>query len=47
MKANKETCVLCAWRENCNKKFSVSGRDARYPDFLKDLSMKEDNTVDS
>ena len=47
MKANKETCVLCAWRENCNKKFSVFGRDARCPDFLKDLSMKEDNTVDS
>ena len=47
MKANKEICVLCAWRENCNKKFSISGRDVRCPDFVKDLSIKEEKPVDS
>lgn len=43
MKAKKEICVLCAWRENCNKKFSISGRDIRCPDFVKDLNIKEDD----
>ncbi len=46
MKANKEICVLCAWRD-CNKKFSISGRDVRCPDFVKDLSIKEEKPVDS
>jgi hypothetical protein len=45
MIANKETCILCAWRENCSKKFSVSGRDVRCPDFVKDLSMKDEKPV--
>jgi len=45
MKANKGICVLCAWRENCNKKFSVSGRDVLCPDFVKDLSIKAENPV--
>ena len=42
MQAKKELCVLCAWRENCNKKFSISGRDIRCPDFVRDLKIKED-----
>ena len=42
MKPNKEICVLCAWRENCSKKFSISGRDIRCPDFVRDLSIKEE-----
>ena len=41
MKADKEICVLCAWRENCNKKFSISGRDVRCQDFVKDLNIIE------
>ena len=47
MKANKETCVLCAWRENCNTKFAVSGRDVRCPDFVKDLNIKEETPAES
>jgi len=42
MKAKKEICVLCAWRGNCNKKFSISGRDIRCADFVRDLEIKED-----
>jgi len=40
MKDKKETCIFCAWRENCNKKFSLSGRDIRCPDFVRDLKIK-------
>lgn len=34
-------CILCAWRENCKKKF-LKGKDVsvRCPDYTKDLSIK-------
>lgn len=35
-------CAVCAWRENCQKKFSVSGKDIRCPDFTKDLSIERE-----
>lgn len=41
MSSTKEACVLCAWRENCQKKFSLSGKDIRCPDFVRDLNIKE------
>ncbi len=41
MKSEPEICILCAWREKCQKKFSVSGKDIRCPDFVRDLSIKE------
>ena len=47
MKVSKEICVLCAWRENCNKKFSISGRDVRCQDFVTDLNIKEKTPADS
>jgi len=28
MTGNQNICVICAWRETCQKKFSVSGKDA-------------------
>ena len=37
----KNICVICAWRANCQKKFSVSGKDLRCPDFVRDVSMPE------
>ena len=43
MKSGKEVCVLCAWRESCQKKFSVSGKDIRCPDFVRDLSIKKES----
>jgi hypothetical protein len=40
-------CAVCAWRESCQKKFSISGKDIRCPDFVKDLSIRsEDKTVE-
>lgn len=34
-------CAVCAWRETCQKKFSVSGKDMRCADFAKDVALKE------
>jgi hypothetical protein len=35
-----EICAVCAWRATCRKKFSISGKDIRCPDFVRDLSIK-------
>ncbi|WP_444548441.1 hypothetical protein [Candidatus Magnetomonas plexicatena] len=34
-------CTVCAYREHCNKKFSISGKDIRCVDFTRDISIKE------
>ena len=34
-----EICIVCAWRATCQKKFSISGRDSRCPDFVRDVSI--------
>ena len=38
---SRQSCVVCAWRENCNKRFSVSDGGARCPDFSRDISIKQ------
>lgn len=38
-----QICIVCAWRATCQKKFSMSGRDARCPDFVKDVSIGVDD----
>ncbi|MBF0558619.1 MAG: hypothetical protein HQL08_07540 [Nitrospirae bacterium] len=40
MSDEKEFCVICAWRENCKKKFSLKAGQ-RCPDFSKDLAIKD------
>ena len=35
-------CIVCAWRATCQKMFSVSGRDIKCADFVKDVSIKEE-----
>ena len=35
-----EICAVCAWRATCQKKFSISGKDIRCPDFVRDLSIE-------
>ena len=40
MNDKKEICIICAWRVNCQKKFSMkAGR--RCSDFSKDLTIKD------
>lgn len=36
-------CAICAWRATCQKKFSISGKDIRCPDFVKDASLEIDS----
>lgn len=37
----RQACAVCAWRENCAKKFCVTDGGARCPDFSRDISIKE------
>ena len=44
---SRQSCLVCAWRENCNKRFSVCDGGARCPDFSRDVSIKDtDNPLD-
>ncbi|WP_088534505.1 hypothetical protein [Geobacter sp. DSM 9736] len=36
----RQFCAICAWRENCAKKFCVSDGGARCPDYSRDISIK-------
>jgi len=38
--ASVEICSICAWRATCQKKFSISGKDIRCPDFVRDVTIK-------
>lgn len=47
MTISKDICVVCAWRADCQKKFSMSGKNMRCPDFTRDISIsgdREENT---
>ena len=39
----RKLCVTCAWRENCQKKYSLEG-NLHCPDFVKDLTIKEEES---
>lgn len=39
--SSSQHCAVCAWRENCAKKFSVADGGARCPDFSRDISIKD------
>ncbi|HPK53258.1 MAG TPA: hypothetical protein PK114_02290 [Smithellaceae bacterium] len=44
MAAEKKYCVICAWRANCQKRFSVvtdATGNVRCPDYSRDLSIKD------
>ena len=36
----RQFCAVCAWRENCAKKFCVPDGGAHCPDFTRDVSLK-------
>ena len=38
---SRQSCAICAWRENCNKRFSVSDGGARCPDFCRDITVRD------
>lgn len=37
----RQSCVVCAWRETCAKRFSVADGGSRCPDFSRDVTIKE------
>ena len=44
MGADKRLCAICAWRENCQKRFSVSTDalgNVHCPDYTRDLKIKD------
>ena len=43
----KQHCVVCAWRENCAKKFRVTDGGAHCPDFTRDVTIKDVPDTDS
>jgi hypothetical protein len=40
-------CAVCAWRATCQKKFSLSGKDLRCAEFVKDVMIKEETTEET
>jgi hypothetical protein len=41
----KKLCVLCAWRENCQKRFIISTDqlgNVQCPDYCRDVSIRKD-----
>ena len=44
MGTEKRYCSICAWRENCQKRYSIltdASGCVRCPDYSRDLSIKE------
>jgi hypothetical protein len=44
MGTEKKYCSICAWRENCQKRYSImtdASGCVRCPDYSRDLSIKE------
>lgn len=39
---SQSNCTVCAWRETCNKRFTVTDCGAHCPDFSRDVSIKGD-----
>lgn len=43
-----QLCVVCAWREHCQKKYFVSKDPApRCPDFSRDVTIRDKNGFSS
>lgn len=40
MSDDRTICVMCAWRQTCNKKFSMDGATStRCPEYTKDITL--------
>ena len=38
----RKSCLVCAWRANCAKRFSMSGDETLHcPDFSEDVSLRK------
>ena len=43
---SRQSCAICAWRETCAKRFCVTDGGARCPDFNRDISIKEQPSME-
>lgn len=41
---SRQSCAVCAWRETCAKRFSVTDGGSRCPDYSRDVSIKDPDT---
>jgi len=39
LSTKRDICAVCAWRGTCNKKYSISGKAVRCPDFVRDVTL--------
>ncbi len=46
MTETQSICAICAWREHCKKKFTVSGQMLRCNEFSQDITIKDDKPKD-
>ncbi len=46
IKKVQQFCAICAWRENCAKKFCIPDGGAHCPDFTRDVSIKTDEQIE-
>lgn len=44
VKNERQFCAICAWRENCAKKFCIPDGGAHCPDFTRDISLRDEST---
>ena len=43
---DRTICVICAWRQTCNKKFSMDGATTtKCRDFTRDVTLKDSGPV--
>jgi hypothetical protein len=41
MEGERTICVMCAWRQTCNKKFSMDGATTtKCPEYTRDVTLK-------
>lgn len=38
---SRQSCAVCAWRERCAKRFTITDTGARCPDFCRDVQIKD------
>lgn len=37
----RQSCIVCAWRESCAKRFCVTDGGGHCPDYSRDVSIKD------
>jgi len=43
MSTTKDICIVCAWRADCQKRFSMKA-GVSCPDFVRDITLSEEET---